>query len=191
MKRIPIFVLYAFVCICAYADTSEYLKKISDSIKIQVQRQPVDSLFALTVKNLNLDDDILLNESAFDRNVFLILSIGTIDKKQQESVRVYGGGTGTCILYLSPRTKLYTKTLKPKYLIRQATEDFLRVVKEILCDPNVEKICYIDVTFYFSNLLKSDKIDLGRTFIGSEKIRLEGEELNAWIELARSLPPST
>lgn len=154
MNRILIFGLYAFCCICAYADTAEYLKKISDSLKIQVQMQPKpDSSFVLNVQNLKLDDDILFNESAFYRNVGVTVFVDTINKKQQESVSVYGCET-YITSYIEPS---FVNTLKPKYLIHQPAKDFLRKLKEISCDPNIEKILCIEVTFSFFNLLKSKK----------------------------------
>lgn len=188
MNRILIFGLYVFGCICVYADTAEYLKKISDSLKIQVQMQPKpDSGFVLNVQNLKLDDDILFNESAFNINVEVIVSVGTINKKQQKGISVYGCGT-----YITSHIEpSFVNTLKPKYLIYQPAKDFLRKLKEISCDPNIEKIRYIEVTFSFFNLLKSKKIDLSKTIVCSETIRLEGEELNAWLKFARSLSPTT
>ena len=187
MNRILIFGLYVFGCICAYADTAEYLKKISDSLKIQVQMQPKpDSGFVLNVQNLKLDDDILFNESAFNINVEVIVSVDSI-KNQKEAISVYGCGT-----YIPSHIEpSFVNTLKPKYLIYQPAEDFLRKLKEISCDPNIEKIRYIEVTFSFFNLLKSKKIDLSKTIVDSEPIRLEGEELNAWLKFARSSLPST
>lgn len=187
MNRILIFGLYVFGCICAYADTAEYLKKISDSLKIQVQMQPKpDSGFVLNVQNLKLDDDILFNESAFNINVEVIVSVDSI-KNQKEAISVYGCGT-----YIPSHIEpSFVNTLKPKYLIYQPAEDFLRKLKEISCDPNIEKIRYIEVTFSFFNLLKSKKIDLSKTIVDSETIRLEGEELNAWLKFARSSLPST
>lgn len=187
MNRILIFGLYVFGCICAYADTAEYLKKISDSLKIQVQMQPKpDSGFVLNVQNLKLDDDILFNESAFNINVEVIVSVDSI-KNQKEAISVYGCGT-----YITSHIEpSFVNTLKPKYLIYQPAKDFLRKLKEISCDPNIEKIRYIEVTFSFFNLLKSKKIDLSKTIVDSETIRLEGEELNAWLKFARSLLPIT
>lgn len=187
MDRILIFGLYVFGCICVYADTVEYLKKISDSLKIQVQMQPKpDSGFVLNVQNLKLDDDILFNESAFNINVEVIVSVDSI-KNQKEAISVYGCGT-----YIPSHIEpSFVNTLKPKYLIYQPAEDFLRKLKEISCDPNIEKIRYIEVTFSFFNLLKSKKIDLSKTIVDSETIRLEGEELNAWLKFARSSLPST
>ena len=187
MNRILIFGLYVFGCICVYADTVEYLKKISDSLKIQVQMQPKpDSGFVLNVQNLKLDDDILFNESAFNINVEVIVSVDSI-KNQKEAISVYGCGT-----YIPSHIEpSFVNTLKPKYLIYQPAEDFLRKLKEISCDPNIEKIRYIEVTFSFFNLLKSKKIDLSKTIVDSETIRLEGEELNAWLKFARSSLPST
>ena len=187
MNRILIFGLYAFGCICAYADTAEYLKKVSDSLKIQVQMQPKpDSGFVLNVQNLKLDDDILFNESAFNINVEVIVSVDSI-KNQKKAISVYGCGT-----YIPSHIEpSFVNTLKPKYLIYQPAEDFLRKLKEISCDPNIEKIRYIEVTFSFFNLLKSKKIDLSKTIVDSETIRLEGEELNAWLKFARSSLPST
>lgn len=188
MNRILIFGLYVFGCICVYADTAEYLKKISDSLKIQVQMQPKpDSGFVLNVQNLKLDDDILFNESAFNINVEVIVSADIINKNQQEGVSVYGCGT-----YITSHIEpSFVNTLKPKYLIYQPAKDFLRKLKEISCDPNIEKIQCIEVTFPFFNLLKSKKIDLSKTIVCSETIRLEGEELNAWLKFARSLSPTT
>lgn len=187
MNRILIFGLYAFGCICVYADTAEYLKKISDSLKIQVQMQPKpDSGFVLNVQNLKLDDDILFNESAFNINVEVIVSVDSI-KNQKEAISVYGCGT-----YIPSHIEpSFVNTLKPKYLIYQPAKDFLRKLKEISGDPNIEKILCIEVTFSFFNLLKSKKIDLSKTIVRSETIRLEGEELNAWLKFARSLSPST
>lgn len=187
MNRILIFGLYVFGCICAYADTAEYLKKISDSLKIQVQMQPKpDSGFVLNVQNLKLDDDILFNESAFNINVEVIVSVDSI-KNQKKAISVYGCGT-----YIPSHIEpSFVNTLKPKYLIYQPAKDFLRKLKEISCDPNIEKIRYIEVTFSFFNLLKSKKIDLSKTIVDSETIRLEGEELNAWLKFARSSLPST
>ena len=187
MNRILIFGLYAFGCICAYADTAEYLKKISDSLKIQVQMQPKpDSGFVLNVQNLKLDDDILFNESAFNINVEVIVSVDSI-KNQKEAISVYGCGT-----YIPSHIEpSFVNTLKPKYLIYQPAKDFLRKLKEISGDPNIEKILCIEVTFSFFNLLKSKKIDLSKTIVRSETIRLEGEELNAWLKFARSSLPST
>lgn len=187
MNRILIFGLYVFGCICAYADTAEYLKKISDSLKIQVQMQPKpDSGFVLNVQNLKLDDDILFNESAFNINVEVIVSVDSI-KNQKEAISVYGCGT-----YITSHIKpSFVNTLKPKYLIYQPAKDFLRKLKEISGDPNIEKILCIEVTFSFFNLLKSKKIDLSKTIVRSETIRLEGEELNAWLKFARSLLPIT
>lgn len=187
MNRILIFGLYVFGCICVYADTVEYLKKISDSLKIQVQMQPKpDSGFVLNVQNLKLDDDILFNESAFNINVEVIVSVDSI-KNQKEAISVYGCGT-----YIPSHIEpSFVNTLKPKYLIYQPAKDFLRKLKEISCDPNIEKIRYIEVTFSFFNLLKSKKIDLSKTIVRSETIRLEGEELNAWLKFARSSLPST
>lgn len=187
MNRILIFGLYVFGCICAYADTAEYLKKISDSLKIQVQMQPKpDSGFVLNVQNLKLDDDILFNESAFNINVEVIVSVDSI-KNQKEAISVYGCGT-----YIPSHIEpSFVNTLKPKYLIYQPAKDFLRKLKEISGDPNIEKILCIEVTFSFFNLLKSKKIDLSKTIVRSETIRLEGEELNAWLKFARSSLPST
>ena len=187
MNRILIFGLYVFGCICVYADTVEYLKKISDSLKIQVQMQPKpDSGFVLNVQNLKLDDDILFNESAFNINVEVIVSVDSI-KNQKKAISVYGCGT-----YIPSHIEpSFVNTLKPKYLIYQPAKDFLRKLKEISCDPNIEKIRYIEVTFSFFNLLKSKKIDLSKTIVDSETIRLEGEELNAWLKFARSSLPST
>lgn len=187
MNRILIFGLYVFGCICVYADTVEYLKKISDSLKIQVQMQPKpDSGFVLNVQNLKLDDDILFNESAFNINVEVIVSVDSI-KNQKEAISVYGCGT-----YIPSHIEpSFVNTLKPKYLIYQPAKNFLRKLKEISCDPNIEKIRYIEVTFSFFNLLKSKKIDLSKTIVDSETIRLEGEELNAWLKFARSSLPST
>ena len=187
MNRILIFGLYVFGCICVYADTVEYLKKISDSLKIQVQMQPKpDSGFVLNVQNLKLDDDILFNESAFNINVEVIVSVDSI-KNQKKAISVYGCGT-----YIPSHIEpSFVNTLKPKYLIRQPAKDFLRKLKEISCDPNIEKILCIEVTFSFFGLLKSKKIDLSKTIVDSETIRLEGEELNAWLKFARSSLPST
>lgn len=187
MNRILIFGLYAFGCICAYADTAEYLKKISDSLKIQVEMQPKpDSDCVLNVQNLKLDDDILFNENAFYSNVEVIVSVDIINKKQQEGISVYGCGT-----YIPSHIEpSFVNTLKPKYLIRQPAKDFLRKLKEISCDPNIEKILCIEVTFSFFGLLKSKKIDLSKTIVDSEPIRLKGEELNAWLKFARSLSPT-
>lgn len=187
MNRILIFGLYAFGCICVYADTAEYLKKISDFLKIQVQMQPKpDSGFVLNVQNLKLDDDILFNESAFNINVEVIVSVDSI-KNQKEAISVYGCGT-----YIPSHIEpSFVNTLKPKYLIYQPAKDFLRKLKEISGDPNIEKILCIEVTFSFFNLLKSKKIDLSKTIVRSETIRLEGEELNAWLKFARSSLPST
>ena len=187
MNRILIFGLYVFGCICVYADTVEYLKKISDSLKIQVQMQPKpDSGFVLNVQNLKLDDDILFNESAFNINVEVIVSVDSI-KNQKEAISVYGCGT-----YIPSHIEpSFVNTLKPKYLIYQPAKDFLRKLKEISGDPNIEKILCIEVTFSFFNLLKSKKIDLSKTIVDSETIRLEGEELNAWLKFARSSLPST
>lgn len=187
MNRTLIFGLYVFGCICVYADTVEYLKKISDSLKIQVQMQPKpDSGFVLNVQNLKLDDDILFNESAFNINVEVIVSVYSI-KNQKKAISVYGCGT-----YIPSHIEpSFVNTLKPKYLIYQPAKDFLRKLKEISCDPNIEKIQCIEVTFSFFNLLKSKKIDLSKTIVDSETIRLEGEELNAWLKFARSSLPST
>lgn len=187
MNRILIFGLYAFGCICVYADTAEYLKKISDFLKIQVQMQPKpDSDCVLNVQNLKLDDDILFNESAFNINVEVIVSVDSI-KNQKEAISVYGCGT-----YITSHIEpSFVNTLKPKYLIYQPAKDFLRKLKEISGDPNIEKILCIEVTFSFFNLLKSKKIDLSKTIVRSETIRLEGEELNAWLKFARSLSPIT
>ena len=187
MNRILIFGLYVFGCICVYADTVEYLKKISDSLKIQVQMQPKpDSGFVLNVQNLKLDDDILFNESAFNINVEVIVSVDSI-KNQKKAISVYGCGT-----YIPSHIEpSFVNTLTPKYLIYQPAKDFLRKLKEISCDPNIEKIQCIEVTFSFFNLLKSKKIDLSKTIVDSETIRLEGEELNAWLKFARSSLPST
>ena len=186
MNRILIFGLYVFGCICVYADTVEYLKKISDSLKIQVQMQPKpDSGFVLNVQNLKLDDDILFNESAFNINVEVIVSVDSI-KNQKKAISVYGCGT-----YIPSHIEpSFVNTLKPKYLIYQPAKDFLRKLKEISCDPNIEKIQCIEVTFSFFNLLKSKKIDLSKTIVDSETIRLEGKELNAWLKFARSLSPT-
>lgn len=187
MNRILIFGLYVFGCICVYADTVEYLKKISDSLKIQVQMQPKpDSGCVLNIQNLKLDDDILFNENAFYRNVEVIVSVDSI-KNQKEAISVYGCGT-----YIPSHIEpSFVNTLKPKYLIYQPAKDFLRKLKEISGDPNIEKILCIEVTFSFFNLLKSKKIDLSKTIVRSETIRLEGEELNAWLKFARSSLPST
>lgn len=87
-------VLWVFACVCTYADTDEYLKKIKDSLKIQVDMQPKEgSVFVLNVQNMNLDDDILFNERAFVCNVEVIVSVSAIDKKQQEVVSVMACGT--------------------------------------------------------------------------------------------------
>ena len=145
-----------------------------------------DSGFVLNVQNLKLDDDILFNESAFNINVEVIVSVDSI-KNQKEAISVYGCGT-----YIPSHIEpSFVNTLKPKYLIYQPAKDFLRKLKEISCDPNIEKIRYIEVTFSFFNLLKSKKIDLSKTIVDSETIRLEGEELNAWLKFARSSLPST
>ena len=188
MNRLLIFWLYVFVSICVYADTAEYLKKISDSLKIYVHIQPkAGSAFALNIQNLKLCDDVLYNESAFNKNVEVIVCVGTIDKQQQEGVRVYGCGTSIS----SYEKQSFSKTLKSKYLIYQPTMDFLRKLKEISSDSSIEKIRYIEGTFSFFGLLKSNKIDLSKTIVRSETVCLEGEELNAWLNFARSLPPTT
>lgn len=146
-----------------------------------------DSGFVLNVQNLKLDNDILFNESAFNINVEVIVSADIINKNQQEGVSVYGCGT-----YITSHIEpSFVNTLKPKYLIYQPAKDFLRKLKEISCDPNIEKIQCIEVTFSFFNLLKSKKIDLSKTIVCSETIRLEGEELNAWLKFARNLSPTT
>lgn len=77
--------MYVFYYICAYADTAEYSKKISDSIKIQVQIQPKqDSGLVLNVQNLKLDGDILFNENALHKNVGVIVSVATTKKNPKK-----------------------------------------------------------------------------------------------------------
>lgn len=176
--------LWVFACVCTYADTEEYLKKIKDSLKIQVDMQPKEgSVFVLNVQNMNLDDDILFNESAFVCNVEVIVSVSAIDKKQQEVVSVMACGT-----YMScTEPSFSSRAINSKYLMDQPTKDFLRKLKEISCDTNFETIYKIEVTFSFFDLLKSDKIDLSKIVIHSEPIELEGEKLNMWLNFARSL----
>lgn len=45
----------------------------------------------------------------------------------------------------------------------------------------------IEVTFLFSDLLKSKKIDLSKTLVRSKIFRLGREELNTWLKFAPSL----
>lgn len=184
MNRILMLGLWVFACVCSYADTEEYLNKIKDSLKIQVDMQPKEgSVFVLNVQNLNLDDDILFNESAFVCNVEVIVSVSAIDKKQQEVVSVMACGT-----YMScTEPSFSSRAINSKYLMAQPTKDFLRKLKEISCDTNFETIYKIEVTFSFFDLLKSDKIDLSKIVIHSEPIELEGEKLNMWLNFARSL----
>lgn len=176
--------LWVFACVCTYADTEEYLKKIKDSLKIQVDMQPKEgSVFVLNVQNMNLDDDILFNESAFVCNVEVIVSVSAMDKNQQEVVSVMACGT-----YMScAEPSFSSRAINSKYLMAQPTKDFLRKLKEISCDTNFETIYKIEVTFSFFDLLKSDKIDLSKIVIHSEPIELEGEKLNMWLNFARSL----
>lgn len=184
MSRILMLGLWVFACVCSYADTEEYLNKIKDSLKIQVDMQPKEgSVFLLNVQNLNLDDDILFNESAFVCNVEVIVSVSAIDKKQQEVVSVMACGT-----YMScAEPSFSSRAINSKYLMAQPTKDFLRKLKEISCDTNFETIYKIEVTFSFFDLLKSDKIDLSKIVIHSEPIELEGEKLNMWLNFARGL----
>lgn len=184
MNRILMLGLWVFACVCTYADTEEYLKKIKDSLKIQVDMQPKEgSVFVLNVQNMNLDDDILFNERAFVCNVEVIVSVSAMDKNQQEVVSVMACGT-----YMScTEPSFSSRAINSKYLMDQPTKDFLRKLKEILCDPSFEAIYKIEVTFSFFNLLKSDKIDLSKIVIHSEPIELEGEKLNMWLNFARSL----
>lgn len=184
MSRILMLGLWVFACVCSYADTEEYLNKIKDSLKIQVDMQPKEgSVFVLNVQNMNLDDDILFNESAFVCNVEVIVSVSAIDKKQQEVVSVMACGT-----YMScTEPSFSSRAINSKYLMAQPTKDFLRKLKEISCDTNFETIYKIEVTFSFFDLLKSDKIDLSKIVIHSEPIELEGEKLNMWLNFARSL----
>lgn len=184
MSRILMLGLWVFACVCSYADTEEYLNKIKDSLKIQVDMQPKEgSVFVLNVQNLNLDDDILFNESAFVCNVEVIVSVSAMDKNQQEVVSVMACGT-----YMScAEPSFSSRAINSKYLMAQPTKDFLRKLKEISCDTNFETIYKIEVTFSFFDLLKSDKIDLSKIVIHSEPIELEGEKLNMWLNFARSL----
>lgn len=184
MSRILMLGLWVFVCVCSYADTEEYLNKIKDSLKIQVDMQPKEgSVFVLNVQNLNLDDDILFNESAFVCNVEVIVSVSAMDKNKQEVVSVMACGT-----YMScAEPSFSSRAINSKYLMAQPTKDFLRKLKEISCDTNFETIYKIEVTFSFFDLLKSDKIDLSKIVIHSEPIELEGEKLNMWLNFARSL----
>ena len=184
MSRILMLGLWEFACVCSYADTEEYLNKIKDSLKIQVDMQPKEgSVFVLNVQNLNLDDDILFNESAFVCNVEVIVSVSAMDKNQQEVVSVMACGT-----YMScAEPSFSSRAINSKYLMAQPTKDFLRKLKEISCDTNFETIYKIEVTFSFFDLLKSDKIDLSKIVIHSEPIELEGEKLNMWLNFARSL----
>lgn len=184
MNRILMLGLWVFACVCSYADTEEYLNKIKDSLKIQVDMQPKEgSVFVLNLQNMNLDDDILFNERAFVCNVEVIVSVSAIDKKQQEVVSVMACGT-----YMScAEPSFSSRTINSKYLMAQPTKDFLRKLKEISCDTNFETIYKIEVTFSFFDLLKSDKIDLSKIVIHSEPIELEGEKLNMWLNFARSL----
>lgn len=184
MNRILMLGLWVFACVCSYTDTEEYLNKIKDSLKIQVDMQPKEgSVFVLNVQNLNLDDDILFNESAFVCNVEVIVSVSAMDKNQQEVVSVMACGT-----YMScAEPSFSSRAINSKYLMAQPTKDFLRKLKEISCDTNFETIYKIEVTFSFFDLLKSDKIDLSKIVIHSEPIELEGEKLNMWLNFARSL----
>ena len=184
MNRILMLGLWVFACVCTYADTEEYLKKIKDSLKIQVDMQPKEgSVFVLNVQNLNLDDDILFNERAFVCNVEVIVSVSAMDKNQQEVVSVMACGT-----YMScTEPSFSSRAINSKYLMAQPTKDFLRKLKEISCDTNFETIYKIEVTFSFFDLLKSDKIDLSKIVIHSEPIELEGEKLNMWLNFARGL----
>lgn len=184
MNRILMLGLWVFACVCSYADTEEYLNKIKDSLKIQVDMQPKEgSVFVLNVQNMNLDDDILFNERAFVCNVEVIVSVSAIDKNQQEVVSVMACGT-----YMScTEPSFSSRAINSKYLMDQPTKDFLRKLKEISCDTNFETIYKIEVTFSFFDLLKSDKIDLSKIVIHSEPIELEGEKLNMWLNFARSL----
>lgn len=184
MSRILMLGLWVFACVCSYADTEEYLNKIKDSLKIQVDMQPKEgSVFVLNVQNLNLDDDILFNERAFVCNVEVIVSVSAMDKNQQEVVSVMACGT-----YMScTEPSFSSRAINSKYLMDQPTKDFLRKLKEISCDTNFETIYKIEVTFSFFDLLKSDKIDLSKIVIHSEPIELEGEKLNMWLNFARSL----
>lgn len=184
MSRILMLGLWVLACVCTYADTEEYLNKIKDSLKIQVDMQPKEgSVFVLNVQNMNLDDDILFNERAFVCNVEVIVSVSAIDKKQQEVVSVMACGT-----YMScTEPSFSSRAINSKYLMDQPTKDFLRKLKEISCDTNFETIYKIEVTFSFFDLLKSDKIDLSKIVIHSEPIELEGEKLNMWLNFARGL----
>lgn len=184
MSRILMLGLWVFACVCSYADTEEYLNKIKDSLKIQVDMQPKEgSVFVLNVQNLNLDDDILFNERAFVCNVEVIVSVSAMDKNQQEVVSVMACGT-----YMScTEPSFSSRAINSKYLMAQPTKDFLRKLKEISCDTNFETIYKIEVTFSFFDLLKSDKIDLSKIVIHSEPIELEGKKLNMWLNFARSL----
>lgn len=184
MNRILMLGLWVFACVCTYADTEEYLNKIKDSLKIQVDMQPKEgSVFVLNVQNMNLDDDILFNERAFVCNVEVIVSVSAMDKNQQEVVSVMACGT-----YMScAEPSFSSRAINSKYLMAQPTKDFLRKLKEISCDTNFETIYKIEVTFSFFDLLKSDKIDLSKIVIHSEPIELEGEKLNMWLNFARSL----
>lgn len=188
MNRILILGLWVFACVCSYADTEEYLNKIKDSLKIQVDMQPKEgSVFVLNVQNLNLDDDILFNESAFVCNVEVIVSVSAMDKNKQEVVSVMA-----CGAYMScTEPSFSSRAINSKYLMAQPTKDFLRKLKEISCDTNFETIYKIEVTFSFFDLLKSDKIDLSKIVIHSEPIELEGEKLNMWLNFARSLSNKT
>lgn len=184
MNRILMLGLWVFACVCSYADTEEYLNKIKDSLKIQVDMQPKEgSVFVLNVQNMNLDDDILFNERAFVCNVEVIVSVSAMDKNQQEVVSIMACGT-----YMScAEPSFSSRAINSKYLMAQPTKDFLRKLKEISCDTNFETIYKIEVTFSFFDLLKSDKIDLSKIVIHSEPIELEGEKLNMWLNFARGL----
>lgn len=105
---------------------SEKLKIENDGVmlysvaKIRVMQPKGGSVFVLNVQNLNLDDDILFNESAFVCNVEVIVSVSAIDKKQQEVVSAMACGT-----YMScTEPSFSSRAINSKYLMDQPTKDF-------------------------------------------------------------------
>ena len=95
MNKILIFGLYAFGCICVYADTAEYLKKISDFLKIQVQMQPKpDSDCVLNVQNLKEDNQL---ETILNQKILQLTPI--IPETVEQQIMPYLTGSISCRWY--------------------------------------------------------------------------------------------